>query len=38
MTLGSVALKKPVVEIFGDEGCGIFNFAIGSLVVKGKDS
>ena len=36
MTLGSVALQKPIVEIFGI--CGIFNFAIGSLVVKGKDS
>ena len=38
MTLGSIALKKTIVEIFGVEGCGVFNFAFGSLVVKGKDS
>ena len=31
MTLGSIALEKPIVEIFG---CGVFNFAVGSLVVK----
>ena len=38
MTLGSIALEKPIVEIFGVGGCGVFNFAVGSLVVKRKDS
>ena len=38
MTLGSIALEKPIIEIFGVEGCRVFNFAVGSLVVKGKDS
>ena len=37
MTLGSIALEKPIIEIFGVEGCRVFNFAVGSLVVKGKD-